>query len=70
VLDENKMLCLTNGQRIKLPNTFYIFFELDDLKQTSPATVTRCGMIYFDDSIINWVQIFQRWNITFMNEFF
>ena len=54
VLDENRMLCLANGQRLKLPTDFSVFFELDNLDQTTPATVTRCGMIYVDDSTLNW----------------
>ena len=28
VLDDNKMLCLNNGQRIKLPATFTMMFEV------------------------------------------
>jgi len=28
VLDDNKMLCLANGQRIKIPNSFIMMFEV------------------------------------------
>lgn len=28
VLDDNRMLCLSNGQRIKLPITFLMLFEV------------------------------------------
>ncbi len=28
VLDDNKMLCLANGQRIKIPNSFTMMFEV------------------------------------------
>ena len=41
VLDDNKMLCLSNGQRIKLPTTFTMMFEVQDLAVASPATVSR-----------------------------
>ena len=32
VLDDNRMLCLSNGQRVKLPTEFRVLFEIDNLK--------------------------------------
>ena len=46
VLDDNMMLCLANGQRIKLKPSMRILFEVSDLKVASPASVSRCGMVY------------------------
>ena len=57
VLDDNKMLCLANGQRIKLPQTFTMLFEVNDLAVASPATVSRCGMVYLDSTSLNWEPI-------------
>jgi dynein heavy chain len=52
VLDDNKMLCLPDGKRIKLGPEFATFFEVENLDRASPATVSRCGMVYFDENTL------------------
>ena len=42
----NQVLCLANGERIDLGHGMRILFEVDNLAMASPATVSRCGMVY------------------------
>ena len=55
VLDDNRMLCLVNGERIKLPATASFVFEVQDLKAASPATVSRCGMVFLEPCYLDGV---------------
>mmetsp|Transcript_11132 Transcript_11132/g.16407 ORF Transcript_11132/g.16407 Transcript_11132/m.16407 type:complete len:771 (-) Transcript_11132:42-2354(-) len=63
VLDDNRMLCLTNGERIKLPTSVRLCFEVLDLAVASPATVSRCGMVYFEEENVDmvWKPILKSW---------
>ena len=61
VLDDNRLLCLPNGERLKLNSTtMRILFEVGDLTQASPATVSRCGMVYMPPSDLGWRPVV-RW---------
>lgn len=51
-LDDNKLLTLPNGERIALPPNVRIIFEVANLDFATPATVTRCGMIWFSDDVV------------------
>ena len=61
VLDDNKTLCLPNGQRIKLTDTLLMMFEVQDLLVASPATVSRCGMVYLEPVHLGWEPILETW---------
>jgi len=61
VMDDNKLLTLTNGERIRLEKHCAMLFEVFDLQYASPATVSRCGMLYVDDKNLGPGPYYDRW---------
>ncbi|XP_032208513.1 dynein heavy chain 6, axonemal isoform X2 [Mustela erminea] len=61
VLDDNKMLCLANSERIKLTPQIHMLFEVQDLRVASPATVSRCGMVFVDPEELKWMPFVKTW---------
>ncbi|XP_068610937.1 dynein axonemal heavy chain 10 [Brachionichthys hirsutus] len=61
VMDDNKLLTLANGERIRLQGHCAMLFEVGDLLYASPATVSRCGMVFVDPKNLGYAPYWQRW---------
>ena len=51
---------LPNGERLSLPPNVRIMFEVHDLKYATPATVSRCGMVWFSEDVLKTEMIFEN----------
>jgi len=54
VMDDNKVLTLISNDRIPLSNAMRLIFEISNLKHATPATVSRAGVLFVNDSDIGW----------------
>ena len=61
VMDDNRLLTLPNGERIDLKPHCSIIFEVHDLQYASPATISRCGMIWVDAKDLPYKLFFEYW---------
>ncbi|XP_025020180.1 dynein heavy chain 10, axonemal, partial [Python bivittatus] len=61
VMDDNKLLTLANGERIRLQAHCALLFEVGDLQYASPATVSRCGMVFVDPKNLKYRPYWDKW---------
>jgi len=61
VMDDNRILTLANGDRIRLLKHCAMLFEVYDLQYASPATISRCGMVFVDSKNLGFAPFFEKW---------
>jgi len=62
VLDDNRILTLANAERIPMSDNCKMTFEVENLDNASPATVSRCGIIYVSPPDLSWEPLFDTWS--------
>jgi len=50
--DDNKMLTLVSNERIPLTDAMRLLFEISNLENATPATVSRAGIIYINEKVV------------------
>ena len=61
VMDDNKLLTLVSNERIPLTPPMRLLFEIADLRNASPATVSRAGVIFVNEDDIGWMPFVSTW---------
>jgi len=61
VMDDNKVLTLVSQERIPLTPEMRLLLEVSHLKNATPATVSRGGVLFINDSDVGWKPYFESW---------
>ena len=61
VMDDNKVLTLVSNDRFPMSASMRLIFEISNLRNATPATVSRAGVLYINDSDIGWKPFFDSW---------
>jgi hypothetical protein len=55
------VLTLVSNERIPLSDAMRMVFEINSLKNATPATVSRAGILYINESDVGWRPFVESW---------
>merc|ERR1719160_2219514 len=61
VMDDNKILTLVSNERIPFSPSMRMILEIQDMKHASPATVSRGGVLFINETDIGWKPYMESW---------
>lgn len=61
VMDDNKVLTLVSNERVPLSPSMRMVFEINSLKNATPATVSRAGILYINEVDVGWRPLVETW---------
>ena len=61
VMDDNKVLTLVSNERVPLSPAMRMVFEINSLKNATPATVSRAGILFINEVDIGWRPFMETW---------
>ena len=61
VMDDNKVLTLVSQERIPMTPPMRLVLEISHLKNATPATVSRGGVLFVNDNDVGWKPYFDSW---------
>lgn len=61
VMDDNKVLTLVSQERIPLTPEMRLIIEVSNLREATPATVSRGGVLFVNEADIGWKPLFDTW---------
>ncbi len=60
-MDDNKVLTLVSNDRIPLTPSMRLLLEISNLKNATPATVSRGGVLFINEQDIGWMPYMNSW---------
>jgi dynein heavy chain len=68
VMDDNKVLTLVSQERIPLTPEMRLIIEVSNLREATPATVSRGGVLFVNEGDVGWRPLFDTWINNYKND--